>query len=130
MSLKETAKKYIGSFGMLCFLAFAAAVSTGLCGECIVKWKRPIYKVFLTIGLAVSVTLLVLLVKAAVKKYRAMEKPIACNTLLFSGAAALWAFTVTELCVRSTPFKTFPPYIIMGFVLYWVPFLLGAAIFK
>lgn len=130
MTVVQKVRERLGSFGVLCFLTFAAAVSTGLCGEFLIKWKRPIYKVFLAVGLAASIALLIQLARAAVKKYRSMEKPLLCNTLVFAGIASLWSFTVTELCARSTPFKSFLPYVLMGFVFYWIPFMLGAVIFR
>ena len=59
-----------------------------------------------------------------------LGRPLVARPVLFALAAALQAYALSELCMDAVFFKLYPVYNLLGYIMYAVPFVLGAVIFK
>ena len=59
-----------------------------------------------------------------------VEKPFAMKPIAFAALAALQAYALSEMCMNAVFYKLYPLYNLLGYIMYAVPFMLGAVIFK
>ena len=59
-----------------------------------------------------------------------LEKPVSAKPIVFGLIAAFQAYALSELCMNAMFFKQYPLYNLLGYIMYAVPFMLGAIIFK
>ena len=59
-----------------------------------------------------------------------LEKPFRAKPVIFALLAALQAYALSEMCMNAVIIKLYPLYNLLGYIMYAVPFLLGAVIFR
>ena len=121
----ELPKAHKQLFMWVTFIAFAVFLD----GACIFhltsrtgSFAKTMTVIFLIIGGLMAAMLWLM--------YRNTDKPMKLPPVGFGAAAALWSFSMGEICMGSFVIKGSPIHTLMGYALYAVPYLLGAVIFK
>lgn len=110
--------------------AFIFSAIAATCGESLFTMDYTFENVLLYIGMSSAVIAAAGFAWLAVEAYRELEKPIKADPIAFGLIAALWSYSLSELCMDAFIIKTFPLYNLLGYSFYAVAFLLGAVIFR
>lgn len=117
-------------FWLLCALGFLASVGVAQTGEYAFGSAKTSYPVLMKILFFVFAALMLAGIWLAISAWSKLEKPFAVKPIVFALLAALEAYALSELCMNALFFKRYPLYNLLGYIMYAVPFLLGAVILK
>jgi len=110
--------------GMLLFISIA------VCGDYYSEMELRSERIMTVVGCVLSIIGELGVCVLGFFAYKKLEKPVKFNPILFALAAALWSYSLSELCMGAFFIKFYPLYNIMGFAIYAAVFLIGAAAFK
>ncbi|SDB04305.1 Phosphoglycerol transferase MdoB [Ruminococcaceae bacterium FB2012] len=117
-------------FWLLCALGFLASVGVAQTGEYAFGSAKTSYLVLMKILFFAFAALMLAGIWLAISAWSKLEKPFAVKPIVFALLAALEAYALSELCMNALFFKRYPLYNLLGYIMYAVPFLLGAVILK
>ncbi len=86
-------------------------------------WLFRVLTVISTVGLWASIWF-------SVRAHGKLEKPLSVKPIIFALVLALQSYVASELCMNAFIFKANLIYNLLGYVMYAVPFLLGAVVLK
>ncbi|MBR6872805.1 MAG: LTA synthase family protein [Ruminococcus sp.] len=116
-------------FWAMCIFSFVTTVGVSQFGDLAFDSKSN-YPTLMKILTGVSVVLMWAGIWLAFRAYDRIEKPLKAKPIVFALFAAFQAYALSELCMNAVFFKLYPLYNLLGYIMYAVPFLLGAVILK
>ena len=119
-------------FWIVCVLGFLASVGVAQNGEYAFTSSKDNYLPDVVIKILFFGCAAIMLgcIWLAITAWSKLEKPRTAKPIAFALTAALESYALSELCMNALFFKRYPLYNLLGYIMYAVPFLLGAVILK